>query len=104
MGQHRRRMGRRRRDLQRMIIEQQEYIALCERQLSRISDERDRLLSQCWMNGSEDPTVIAPTVLEPPTQPIPIVLPNGTVVRTVIGQKKLKVNERRTRPSWARKD
>lgn len=83
------------------MIEQQAYIALCEQQLKTISAERDRLLAQTWMNGSEAPTVIVPTVLEPPTHPIPVVLPNGAVLKTTTGQKRLKVNGV---PSWARRD
>lgn len=95
MGQHRRRMGRRRRDLHRTIVEQQEYIALCERMLRHLSAENDQLLQGIWQTGSEAPTVHMPIVLEPPTHTIPIILPDGRVLRTEAGTK---------RPSWARKD
>lgn len=108
-GRHRQPIVRRRRDLQRQIAEQQDYIDLCEKTISQLCNENDDLRKIVgWPeSGSEDDTVILPAVepimpvvteLTPPTHTIPIVMPDGTVLRTESGTRKVK------RPSWARQD
>lgn len=98
-GHHRQpRSGRRKRDLLRTIAEQREYIDLCEKTISRLSDERDHVVRErdqlIRTRDGLDDTVIMPIVpLEPPTHTIPIVLPDGRVLRTEPG--------RRHRPAWA---
>lgn len=100
MGSHRRKnMGRRRRDLLRTIAAQKDYIATCERAISDLCNDNDRLKIKCGEVDAPplDDTVIMPVIvdLEPPTHTIPIVLPDGTVLRTESGTR---------RPSWARED
>jgi hypothetical protein len=118
MGRHRQktRAPRRKRDLLRKVAEQQAYIDLCDRTIAQLCDENDDLRRVAgWpVPGTEEVTVSMPVltvpILEPPTHPIlpaakpilrratgpiPIVLPDGTVLRTEQGRR---------RPSWARGD
>lgn len=94
MGRHRRlTLYRRKRDLRRLIREQQEYIDICDRTIASLCDENDRLREAAGLPyPGEEVTAAIPLLLEPPTHTIPIVLPDGTVLRTEQGRK---------RPSWA---
>jgi len=82
-----------------MIAEQQTYIALCEKTISDLCNDNDRLKIKTGELQApvEDDTIIMPVItpLEPPTHTIPIVLPDGRVLRTEAGPK---------RPSWASDD
>lgn len=88
-----------------MINDQRSYIVLCEAVIRSLSAERDDLLREKLAPGSTADTVTLPAVTEPAppvlpilrraTGPIPIVLPNGIVMRAEPGGR---------RPSWAQQD
>lgn len=104
MSRGRHRMGRRRRDLRQVIAaqleeiaQQLEEIALLHSELSKISEERDRLLRNT-PPGSEEETVHVPRpVLLDETTEIPVIRPDGRSLMAT-------VSPRRSRPSWALAD